>query len=81
MSEAMTQETEDRMTWDHAVDELEEAITQETFVTIDEMTDNEDGSMTMKVTMDFETMKLFAAIGLEKTILETAQRIVDGQDS
>lgn len=43
---------------------------------VDKVEDHEDGSCTIHVDMDMETLKTFAAIGLKKVLLDEAERVM-----
>lgn len=47
--------------------------------TLDEFVENEDGSATITVTMDYETLLIFARKGIISTLVDTANKIVDEQ--
>ena len=46
---------------------------------VNDFVENEDGSATITVTMDYETILLFARKGLISTLVDTAKKIVDEQ--
>lgn len=46
---------------------------------VNEFVENEDGSATITVTMDYDTLLLFARKGLISTLVDTANKIVDEQ--
>lgn len=45
--------------------------------TVDEFVENEDGSATIVVTMEYETLLLFARKGLLATLTEAANKVID----
>lgn len=44
---------------------------------LDEFVEHEDGSATITVTMDYDTLLLFARKGLLATLKEAADRVID----
>lgn len=42
---------------------------------VDSIVDHEDGSATINVDMDMDTLKLFASIGLKKVLIDYAEKI------
>ena len=44
--------------------------------TVDEFIENEDGSATITVTMDYETLVNFARLGLLNTLKEAAEKVL-----
>ena len=44
--------------------------------TLDEFVENEDGSATITVTMDYETLVNFARLGLLNTLKEAAEKVL-----
>lgn len=48
--------------------------------TVVDVKDNEDGSAIMQVDMDYETLVLFAKIGIKKVLEDEANRVL-GEDS
>lgn len=46
---------------------------------VNDFVENEDGSATITVTMDYETILLFAREGLISTLVNAAKKIVDKQ--
>jgi hypothetical protein len=44
--------------------------------TLDEFVENEDGSATVTVTMDYETLVNFARLGLLNTLKEAAEKVL-----
>ena len=46
---------------------------------VDDFIENEDGSATLSVTMDYETLLIFARKGLLSTLIDAANKIVDEQ--
>lgn len=44
---------------------------------LDEFVENEDGSATITVTMDYDTLLLFARKGLLATLIEAADKVID----
>lgn len=47
---------------------------------VDDFIENEDGSATITVTMDYDTLLLFARKGLLATLVETAEKVIEQQD-
>lgn len=47
---------------------------------VNEFVENEDGSATITVTMDYETVLLFARKGLISALVDAANKIVDEQE-
>ena len=47
---------------------------------VNEFVENEDSSATITVTMDYETVLLFARKGLISTLVDAANKIVDEQE-
>ena len=47
---------------------------------IEDFVENEDGSATITLTMDYDTLLLFARKGILATLIETANKIVDEQE-
>jgi hypothetical protein len=45
--------------------------------TLDEFIENEDGSATVTVTMDYETLVNFARLGLLNTLKEAAEKVLN----
>ena len=45
--------------------------------TLDEFIENEDGSATIAVTMDHDTLLLFARKGLLATLVDAANKVID----
>lgn len=45
--------------------------------TVDEFVENEDGSATIVVTMEYEALLLFARKGLLATLTEAANKVID----
>lgn len=46
---------------------------------VEDFVENEDGSATLSVTMDYETLLIFARKGLLSTLIDAANKIVDEQ--
>lgn len=46
---------------------------------VEDFVENEDGSATITVTMDYDTLLLFARKGLLSTLIDAANKIVDEQ--
>lgn len=46
---------------------------------VNEFVENEDGSATITVTMDYETLLIFARKGLLATLVEAANKITEEQ--
>ena len=49
--------------------------------TLDEFVEHEDGSATITVTMDYDTLLVFARKGLLATLVESAETIVEQQET
>lgn len=47
---------------------------------VDDFVENEDGSATITVTMDYDTLLLFARKGILSTLIDAANKIVDEQE-
>lgn len=47
---------------------------------VNDFVENEDGSATITVTMDYDTLLLFARKGLLSTLIDAANKIVDEQE-
>ena len=47
---------------------------------VNDFVENEDGSATITVTMDYDTLLLFARKGILATLIEAANKIVDEQE-
>ena len=47
---------------------------------VEDFVENEDGSATITVTMDYDTLLLFARKGLLSTLIDAANKIVDEQE-
>ena len=47
---------------------------------VEDFVENEDGSATLSVTMDYETLLIFARKGLLSTLIDAANKIVDEQE-
>ena len=48
--------------------------------TLDEFIENEDGSATIAVTMDYETLLVFARKGILATLIESANKVIEEQE-
>jgi len=46
---------------------------------VNDFVENEDGSATITVTMDYDTLLLFARKGILSTLIDAANKIVDEQ--
>jgi hypothetical protein len=46
---------------------------------VEDFVENEDGSATITLTMDYDTLLLFARKGILATLIDTANKIVDEQ--
>ena len=46
---------------------------------VDDFVENEDGSATITVTMDYETLLIFARKGLLSALCESADKIIEEQ--
>lgn len=44
---------------------------------LNEFVENEDGSATITITMDYDTLLLFARKGLLATLVEAADKVID----
>lgn len=49
--------------------------------TIVDIKDNEDGSATVQIDMDYDTLIQFAKIGIMKVIEEGAKQVIEDADS
>lgn len=47
---------------------------------VEDFVENEDGSATITLTMDYDTLLLFARKGILATLIDTANKIVDEQE-
>lgn len=47
---------------------------------VEDFVENEDGSATITVTMDYDTLLIFARKGILSTLLDAANKIVDEQE-
>ena len=47
---------------------------------VNDFVENEDGSATIIVTMDYETLLLFARKGVLATLIESANKVVEEQE-
>ena len=47
---------------------------------VNDFVENEDGSATITVTMDYETLLLFARKGVLATLTESANKVVEEQE-
>ena len=47
---------------------------------VNDFVENEDGSATITVTMDYETLLLFARKGVLATLIESANKVVEEQE-
>lgn len=45
--------------------------------TVDDFIENEDGSATITVTMDYDTLLIFARKGLLATLRESAEKVIE----
>jgi hypothetical protein len=50
-------------------------------ITVDEFIENEDGSATITVTMDYDTLLVFARKGILATLIESANKIIEEQET
>jgi hypothetical protein len=48
--------------------------------TLDEFIENEDGSATITVTMDYDTLLVFARKGILATLIESANKVIEEQE-
>lgn len=49
-------------------------------ITVDEFIENEDGSATITVTMDYDTLLVFARKGILATLIESANKVIEEQE-
>jgi hypothetical protein len=49
--------------------------------TLDEFIENEDGSATITVTMDYDTLLVFARKGILATLIESANKVIEEQET
>lgn len=47
---------------------------------VEDFVENEDGSATITVTMDYDTLLLFARKGILATLIDAANKLVDEQE-
>ena len=47
---------------------------------VNDFVENEDGSATITVTMDYETLLLFARKGVLATLVESANKVIEEQE-
>lgn len=47
---------------------------------VDDFIENEDGSATITVTMDYDTLLIFARKGLLAALRESAEKVIEQQD-
>lgn len=47
---------------------------------VNDFVENEDGSATITVTMDYETLLLFARKGILATLIESANKVIEDQE-
>ena len=47
---------------------------------VNDFVENEDGSATITVTMDYETLLLFARKGILATLIESANKVIEQQE-
>jgi hypothetical protein len=47
---------------------------------LDEFIENEDGSATITVTMDYDTLLVFARKGILATLIESANKVIEEQE-
>ena len=47
---------------------------------VEDFVENEDGSATITVTMDYDTLLLFARKGILSTLIDAANKLVDEQE-
>ena len=47
---------------------------------VNDFVENEDGSATITVTMDYETLLIFARKGVLATLIESANKVVEEQE-
>jgi hypothetical protein len=48
--------------------------------TLDEFIENEDGSATITVTMEYDTLLVFARKGILATLIESANKVIEEQE-
>lgn len=49
--------------------------------TLDDFVEHEDGSATITVTMDYDTLLVFARKGLLATLVESAEKVIKSQET
>lgn len=49
-------------------------------ISVDEFIENEDGSATITVTMDYDTLLVFARKGILATLIESANKVIEEQE-
>lgn len=47
---------------------------------VNDFVENEDGSATITVTMDYDTLLLFARKGVLATLIESANKVIEDQE-
>lgn len=47
---------------------------------VNDFVENEDGSATITVTMDYDTLLLFARKGVLATLIESANKVIEEQE-
>jgi hypothetical protein len=52
------------------------AAERRSLIQVDDVVDHEDGSCTLKFTMDHDSMKLFAEVGIKKVLTDAAELII-----
>jgi hypothetical protein len=50
-------------------------------IEVDEIVDHDDGSATITVTMDYDTLVMFARKGILDTLTEAANKILEVEES
>ncbi|QMP84010.1 MAG: hypothetical protein [Caudoviricetes sp.] len=48
---------------------------------VNDFVENEDGSATITVTMDYDTLLVFARKGILATLIESANKVVEEQET
>jgi hypothetical protein len=61
-------------------DPAEECDDRRTYINVDDMVNHEDGSATIGISMDQNSMKLFAEIGILKVLTDESKRIIANND-
>jgi hypothetical protein len=61
-------------------DPAEECDDRRAYINVDDMVDHEDGSATIGISMDQNSIKLFAEIGILKVLTDESKRIIANND-